>query len=98
MSPRSFPTSISTPPSWPRLKPEATPVRVLGVDPGTAVLGYGVVERGSSPHPRLLECGILTTQARDPLPARLRVIYDGMTALVSRHEPDALAVETAFYG
>ena len=73
-------------------------MRVLGVDPGTAVLGYGVVESGSSPHPRLLECGILTTKARDSLPARLRVIYDGVTALLSRHQPDALAVETAFYG
>ena len=73
-------------------------MRVLGVDPGTAVLGYGVVESGSIPHPRLVECGILTTQARDPLPARLRVIYDGLTALLSRHQPDALAVETAFYG
>jgi crossover junction endodeoxyribonuclease RuvC len=73
-------------------------VKVLGVDPGTAVLGYGVVESGSGPHPRLLECGILTTRARDPLPARLRVIHDGITALLSRHHPDALAVETAFYG
>jgi crossover junction endodeoxyribonuclease RuvC len=73
-------------------------VRVLGVDPGTAVLGYGVVESGPSPQPRLVECGILTTRARDPLPARLRIIYDGITALLSRHQPDALAVETAFYG
>ena len=73
-------------------------MKVLGVDPGTAVLGYGVVESAPGHHPRLLECGILTTRARDPLPARLRVIYDGITALVSRHRPDALAVETAFYG
>jgi crossover junction endodeoxyribonuclease RuvC len=73
-------------------------VRVLGVDPGTAVLGYGVVESGSSPQPRLVECGILTTRARDPLPARLRIIHDGITALLSRHQPDAMAVETAFYG
>jgi crossover junction endodeoxyribonuclease RuvC len=73
-------------------------VKVLGVDPGTAVLGYGVVESGSGQHPRLLECGILTTRARDPLPGRLRVIYDGITALVGRHHPDVVAVETAFYG
>jgi crossover junction endodeoxyribonuclease RuvC len=73
-------------------------VKVLGIDPGTAVLGYGVVESGPGPHPRLLECGILTSAARDPLPARLRVIYDGVTALISRHAPDAVAVESAFYG
>jgi crossover junction endodeoxyribonuclease RuvC len=72
-------------------------VKVLGIDPGTAVLGYGVVESMSGQHPRLLECGTLTTSARDPLPARLRVIHDGITALLARHAPDAMAVESAFY-
>lgn len=73
-------------------------MKVLGIDPGTAVLGYGVVESGSGDHHRLIECGTLTTRARDPLPARLRIIYDGITALLMRHAPDALAVESAFYG
>jgi crossover junction endodeoxyribonuclease RuvC len=73
-------------------------VRVLGIDPGTAVLGYGVVESGSSQHPTLLECGTLTTRPRDPLPARLRMLHDGVSALLARHTPDALAVESAFYG
>jgi crossover junction endodeoxyribonuclease RuvC len=73
-------------------------VRVLGIDPGTAVLGYGVVESATGLHPRLLECGTLTTTARDALPDRLRVIYDGTTALLVRHAPDAVAVESAFYG
>jgi crossover junction endodeoxyribonuclease RuvC len=73
-------------------------VRVLGIDPGTAVLGYGVVESGPGPHPRLVECGTLTTTARDSLPARLRVIHDGTVRLISRHSPDAVAVESAYYG
>ena len=73
-------------------------MKVLGIDPGTAVMGYGVVESGSSPSHRLLECGILTTPGGDPLPARLRVIHDGITALIARHTPDAVAVESAFYG
>lgn len=73
-------------------------MKVLGIDPGTSVLGYGVVENGSGPHPRLIECGTLTTSGRDPLPARLRVIHDGITALLARHAPDAVAVESAFYG
>ena len=73
-------------------------MKVLGIDPGTAVLGYGVVESGAGRHPRLLECGTLTTRARDPLPTRLRIIHDGIGALISRHLPDTLAVETAFYG
>lgn len=73
-------------------------MRVLGIDPGTAVIGYGVVEPGSGPAARLLECGVLQTKARDPLPARLRIIYDGVESLIARHRPDAVAVETAFYG
>lgn len=73
-------------------------MKVLGIDPGTAVLGYGVVESGSNHHCRLIECGTLTTRARDPLPARLRIIHEGVTALLARHLPDVLAVESAFYG
>jgi crossover junction endodeoxyribonuclease RuvC len=73
-------------------------VKVLGIDPGTAVLGFGVVEGGSGRGHRLLECGILTTLGRDPLPARLRTIHDGISALILRHNPDAVAVESAFYG
>jgi crossover junction endodeoxyribonuclease RuvC len=73
-------------------------VKVLGIDPGTAILGYGVVESESSRGHRLLECGTLTTSGRDPLAARLRVIHDGITALIARHTPDAVAVESAFYG
>jgi crossover junction endodeoxyribonuclease RuvC len=73
-------------------------VKVLGIDPGTAILGYGVVETGPSQQPRLVECGTLTTRARDPLPTRLRVIHDGTAALLARHQPTALAIESAFYG
>jgi crossover junction endodeoxyribonuclease RuvC len=73
-------------------------VKVLGIDPGTAVLGYGVVENNAGLQPRLIECGTLTTRARDPLPARLRILHDGITALLARHRPDSIAIESAFYG
>jgi crossover junction endodeoxyribonuclease RuvC len=71
-------------------------MRVLGVDPGTATLGYGVVDAGSGPL-RLVECGILRTRASETLAARLRLIHDGITELIARHAPDVVAVETAFY-
>ena len=61
-------------------------------------MGYGVVEGGTGLASRLIECGTLTTTPRDSLPARLRVIHDGMSALIARHGPDAVAVESAFYG
>lgn len=73
-------------------------MKVLGIDPGTAVMGYGVVESVPGGHARLLECGTLSTAARDPLPRRLRVLHDGVVELIGRHSPQAVAVESAFYG
>jgi crossover junction endodeoxyribonuclease RuvC len=40
----------------------------------------------------------VTTRAREPLPTRLRVLYDGVSGLINRHAPEALAIESAFYG
>jgi len=72
-------------------------MRVLGIDPGTAVLGYGVVDSAAGRPGRLVECGVVETRAGDPLPTRLRIIHDGVTQLIERHRPDAVAVEAAFY-
>lgn len=71
---------------------------ILGVDPGTAVMGYGVLDAGPGARVRLVECGVVRTPARDPLPVRLRAIRDGMRELLDRHHPDAVAVEDVFYG
>jgi crossover junction endodeoxyribonuclease RuvC len=72
-------------------------VLVLGIDPGTASTGYGVVRGGGGALPALVECGVIRTKARDPLPARLREIFEGVTELIARHKPDALSVEDVFY-
>ncbi|HXG45783.1 MAG TPA: crossover junction endodeoxyribonuclease RuvC [Gemmatimonadales bacterium] len=72
-------------------------MKVLGVDPGTAVTGYGVVDAGPGLSPRLLECGVIRTAARDPLVERLRLIHDDMAELIRRHRPDVVAVEEAFH-
>ncbi len=70
---------------------------VLGIDPGTANTGYGVVRGGGAAVPSLVECGVIRTRARDPLPTRLREIYEGVAELIERHKPDALSVEDIFY-
>ena len=70
---------------------------VLGIDPGTANTGYGVVRGGGPGVPVLVECGVIRTRARDPLPARLREIFEGVQELIERHRPDALSVEDVFY-
>ena len=45
----------------------------------------------------LIECGVIRTHARDPLPSRLREIYDDVSMLITRHRPDALSIEDVFY-
>jgi len=76
-------------------------VRVLGVDPGTAVTGYGVIETGNgasgSPHGRLIECGVIKFAKRSSLPRRLHELHEGIVELIARHRPTALALEDAFY-
>jgi crossover junction endodeoxyribonuclease RuvC len=71
---------------------------VLGIDPGTAVTGYGVVARGGGGAVSLRECGVIRTTARAPLPQRLRDIYEGVAELMDRHRPAAVAVEGVFFG
>ena len=70
---------------------------VLGIDPGTATTGYGVVRGDGSGFATLVECGVIRTRARDPLPVRLHEIHDGVSELIRRHQPDALSVEDIFY-
>jgi crossover junction endodeoxyribonuclease RuvC len=70
---------------------------VLGIDPGTALTGYGVVRGEPFGSLSLVECGVIRTSARDPLPVRLREIYEDVRALIERLRPDALAVEDVFY-
>lgn len=71
---------------------------VLGVDPGTAVTGYGVVVRRDDGALSLRECGVIRTPSRAPLPDRLRDIYEGICEVLERQQPTVVAVEGVFYG
>ena len=72
---------------------------VLGIDPGTANTGYGVVKGDGLGVGlvSLVECGVIRTRPRDPLPVRLKEIFEGVVELIARHRPDALSVEDVFY-
>jgi crossover junction endodeoxyribonuclease RuvC len=75
----------------------AIPHLVLGIDPGTAVTGYGLVER-TGQHVTLVECGVIRTSAGRPLPIRIRDIYEGIVELIERHRPSAVSIEDVFHG
>ena len=69
---------------------------ILGIDPGFAIVGFGLVEadRGRQ---RLVQCGAITTPAGEPLPARLLRIADDMELLLEQFKPQAMAVEELFF-
>jgi crossover junction endodeoxyribonuclease RuvC len=72
-------------------------VKVLGIDPGTAACGYGIVH-GSDGRLRAGAAGCWRTSAREPLDARLLTIFEGVRALIAEHEPDAVALEESYVG
>lgn len=73
-------------------------VTVLGIDPGTAVTGYGVVSRDEQGRVTLLECGVIRTSSSQPLPDRIREIFQGIEEVIERLHPTAVAVEDVFQG
>lgn len=73
-------------------------VIVLGIDPGTAITGYGVVARTQAGTVTLRECGVIETSAGRPLLERIRDIYDATAALIERHGPVVVSVEDVFQG
>lgn len=76
---------------------DAKSVTVLGIDPGTAVTGYGVIRKEGRNPLTLVECGVIRTRPRDDLANRLSEIHDGVVELIRRHQPSVLSIEDIFY-
>jgi crossover junction endodeoxyribonuclease RuvC len=73
-------------------------VRVLGIDPGTLRLGYGVVDRLGPAKVAYVECGVIAVSGRTPRGERLLAIGRELRALIEEFSPDAVAMEQAFFG
>lgn len=73
-----------------------TPPVILGIDPGTAITGYGVLadERGDM---RAIDYGVIRTASTEPLYLRLVKLYDALQDLINRHHPESVAVEELFF-
>ncbi len=69
---------------------------VLGIDPGTAITGYGVVHEQDDVL-SLVTCGVVTTPSSEPLPGRLQSIYRGLSEVIHRWQPKEAAVEELFF-
>ncbi len=73
-------------------------MRVLGVDPGLALTGYGVIEAGTDDEVKTLAYAAIRTAAKTPLPQRLARLYDAFARVVTTYRPDVVAVERLYFG
>jgi crossover junction endodeoxyribonuclease RuvC len=73
-------------------------MRILGIDPGTVRLGYGIVDRWGPTRCTYVDCGIITAPARASREARLLTIGRDLRDLLDELRPDVVAMEQAFYG
>jgi crossover junction endodeoxyribonuclease RuvC len=71
-------------------------MRILGIDPGYAILGYGIVDLNANRF-SLVECGAVTTESNLEMPARLKYIYTQLMEIIATFEPDAASVEELFF-
>ena len=71
-------------------------MRILGIDPGYATIGFGVVDSEGG-RQELVKCGVITTPAHTSLSSRLEQIYDDLTQLLELFRPDAVSVEELFF-
>ncbi len=69
---------------------------ILGIDPGTLIAGYGVIQRTGNTV-SLLDVGVIKNNAAVSMPLRLKKIYSVVTAVIEHYHPDEFAIETAFY-
>lgn len=70
---------------------------ILGIDPGYAIVGYGVIEKNKIGKVKVLDFGAINTPKEMSFPNRLVMIQDGLTALISKFKPDAVAIEELFF-
>ena len=70
---------------------------ILGIDPGLATLGYGVLEKDANGNSRALDYGVVLTPKEERLPARLSILEEGLNKLLDKCTPDEVAVEELFF-
>jgi len=70
---------------------------VLGIDPGTAITGYGIVKEAHDGMLSEIHHGVIRTDSKTPYPIRLKEIHDGITRLIKQYSPQAVAIEELFF-
>jgi crossover junction endodeoxyribonuclease RuvC len=71
-------------------------MRIIGIDPGTGILGFGVVDVVKGNY-RMVDAGVITTPAHTPLDVRLEEIFDGLTEIIASTQPAVMSIEKLFF-
>ena len=71
-------------------------MRILGIDPGYAILGYGIIEMTGN-HFTVVEYGSITTDSKMEMPDRLKCIYYELMEIISKHNPQTASIEEIFF-
>lgn len=72
-------------------------MRIIGIDPGTGILGFGVIEVNARGNPKMITAGVITTPAHTPLEDRLLEIFDGLTEIIAETKPEVMSIEKLFF-
>lgn len=72
-------------------------MRIIGIDPGTGILGFGVVDVHNG-KAKMVTAGVITTPAHTPIDVRLEDIYDGLTEIIAETKPEIMSIEKLFFG
>ena len=70
---------------------------ILGIDPGYAIVGFGVIEKDNRGNCKVIDYGTIETPKEESFPLRLKIIAEGMKSLISKYKPDQIAVEELFF-
>ncbi len=71
-------------------------MKILGIDPGFAIVGYGVIDHTGNKF-KTIKYGAVTTEANEDMFLRFKKIYDSLTEIINEHKPDAMAIEELFF-
>lgn len=71
-------------------------MRIIGIDPGTGILGFGVVDVVKGDY-HMVDAGVITTPAHTPLDERLEEIFDGLTEIIASTQPAVMSIEKLFF-
>lgn len=71
--------------------------RILGIDPGTGICGFGVVDFAVRKKPRMVTAGVIATPAHTPLADRLLDIYDSLNQIIDETKPDEVSIEKLYF-